>query len=742
MVRSFRSALYLSVSAAALVAGALAGSGTASAQSVEECVPAGGMSTLIINCTASTFDQTLTFDPTTVPNTITLAPSSIGTIPFDLSSFESIDFTGGATNVGVAVTVQTVTGEATFENRISSGPLDNRVTINGASVIGTIDGGLGDDTLEALNTTDGETNLAAPLGPSFDGGPGNDMINIGSIDVLDGPLDVGAVTGNIGNDIVSIRGGFTESADGGDGTDRLDFLGGEIGGPITRFETVEVNETGSPAEIGGIIDIDGVADASGSNVTVRDSDLLAGERTPAFDVSDIDDFTADNSTITFGTALGETGLNGEIVQGINTLHLINGSRLFVDGNVNLLGGGRRGGLIVRNSVVDMVDGATDDSLTFSAVQFDNATVRIDVDPTLSAQSADRLLVDNDPENPVLEDSVTGDNRLQVDFTVQPEDRLDVPVVEIFGESEAAFLQSALETFSVEAIGESFDPMRDLVLVADEDGTVRLRDIERETVSVPNNASNAASASQGADGVEDVNTELADEATGFGAGQQRTQISPTFGVFSNGEFGRRYHDGYSVTGGGASGVTPAFTTDSFSIIGTGELDASAEFGLEDIGVRVSAFGGYTQSYVELDRTADGIVFTDFTATGFNESAIFGTSVLVSKIAGAGNLNYGLASAAGLLGETETRSGDTGARGRYDTQGLILSAKAGRNIAVSDNVRLDVRFGGAFVHFHGDKVILLLGGYDKGRSPKPKRQQREIERARKLLAQFKGRRRRNR
>ncbi len=49
---------------------------------------------------------------------------------------------------------------------------------------------------------------------------------------------------------------------------------------------------------------------------------------------------------------------------------------------------------------------------------------------------------------------------------------------------------------------------------------------------------------------------------------------------------------------------------------------------------------------------------------------------------------------------------------------------------------------FVHFHGDKIVLLLGGYDKGKTPKPKRQQREIERARKLLAQFKERQRRNR
>lgn len=38
---------------------------------------------------------------------------------------------------------------------------------------------------------------------------------------------------------------------------------------------------------------------------------------------------------------------------------------------------------------------------------------------------------------------------------------------------------------------------------------------------------------------------------------------------------------------------------------------------------------------------------------------------------------------------------------------------------------------FVHFHGDRVVLLLSGYDKGSDPSDKRQQREIARARKCL-----------
>lgn len=41
---------------------------------------------------------------------------------------------------------------------------------------------------------------------------------------------------------------------------------------------------------------------------------------------------------------------------------------------------------------------------------------------------------------------------------------------------------------------------------------------------------------------------------------------------------------------------------------------------------------------------------------------------------------------------------------------------------------------FFHAYGDRIVLLLGGYDKGRDPSPKRQRTEIERARKRLDAF--------
>jgi hypothetical protein len=41
---------------------------------------------------------------------------------------------------------------------------------------------------------------------------------------------------------------------------------------------------------------------------------------------------------------------------------------------------------------------------------------------------------------------------------------------------------------------------------------------------------------------------------------------------------------------------------------------------------------------------------------------------------------------------------------------------------------------FCHAHGDRLILLLGGYDKGRDVSRRRQQREIARARVRLDEF--------
>ena len=68
----------------------------------------------------------------------------------------------------------------------------------------------------------------------------------------------------------------------------------------------------------------------------------------------------------------------------------------------------------------------------------------------------------------------------------------------------------------------------------------------------------------------------------------------------------------------------------------------------------------------------------------------------------------------------------------TRRLHLVAPLSPGASRSDSVLLRV-----FCHAHGDRVILLLAGYDKGADPSPKRQQREISVARRRLADFQAR-----
>ncbi len=73
-------------------------------------------------------------------------------------------------------------------------------------------------------------------------------------------------------------------------------------------------------------------------------------------------------------------------------------------------------------------------------------------------------------------------------------------------------------------------------------------------------------------------------------------------------------------------------------------------------------------------------------------------------------------------------------RHDEQTIIK--KAGLRIA-AQTPRADVLLC-VFCHAMGDRVMLLLGGYDKGGDPSSRRQAREIEVARRRLADYRLRR----
>ncbi|MEM8662655.1 MAG: hypothetical protein AAGF49_00865 [Pseudomonadota bacterium] len=669
-MRHFKTCLFLSASAIALATTAISTADQAHAQ----CALSNTAGNARIDCGPDPFNDTARFDPVT-DNLILLEAEDEIETDFSGDDIIRLDGSGGA----AALEVQTDTGEGFAPNLDLRGG-DDRVIIQDATLEGGIFGSAGEDTFIVRDGVAGSGGFGGSF--SFNGGAGADTV------LIEGASDVEAILTGAGNDTVTIDGGTvrapTEGAalDGGVNTDTLNLTAGEILGQIVNFETVNI--TGVTDE-----DITATLDIVDGNTTINLNNSTLGRE--AFSLSGgIRRFNALNS---------DFFLSGP--QGIDELRLIN-STLNIDGFLDISGNFTAGGgLVADNAVIDMRDGATDDVFQVGGVFFRDVTMRIDVDPTAGAQSADRLLILNSPDLPDVDNPVRGNNLVQVDFTQRPVDDLNVNFEEVFGPDEREAILAAIETFDVEAIGETYNPMRDLALVAAGDNRVNIVDVQRETVAQSPNVSNAATAIQAGENVQDVNSDMIDAAAGFGPARAGTQISPTFGVFSSGTFGRQYHDGYRVSGDGANTVSPGFAGNSYSLIGTAELDASQQFDLEDIGLRFSVFGGYTQNYVQLDRTADGINFTNFTGTGFNESGLFGASMLISKIVGEGNLNYGLVSAAGLLGRTKITNADTGGRGDYGTQGVILSTKVGRNIAVSDNVRLDVRFGGAYAYYHGDR-----------------------------------------
>jgi phage-related protein len=72
-------------------------------------------------------------------------------------------------------------------------------------------------------------------------------------------------------------------------------------------------------------------------------------------------------------------------------------------------------------------------------------------------------------------------------------------------------------------------------------------------------------------------------------------------------------------------------------------------------------------------------------------------------------------------------------RHDAAEILRSVgKSTRPEVSSERVLLRV-----FCHAYGDRIVLLLGGYDKSADPSAKRQQQEIAIARKRLHNFKRR-----
>jgi hypothetical protein len=60
--------------------------------------------------------------------------------------------------------------------------------------------------------------------------------------------------------------------------------------------------------------------------------------------------------------------------------------------------------------------------------------------------------------------------------------------------------------------------------------------------------------------------------------------------------------------------------------------------------------------------------------------------------------------------------------------------GREARIRPKERILLR---VFVHFHGSKVVLLFGGYDKGRDPGSGKQDQEVKKAQRMLKDWRVR-----
>lgn len=72
--------------------------------------------------------------------------------------------------------------------------------------------------------------------------------------------------------------------------------------------------------------------------------------------------------------------------------------------------------------------------------------------------------------------------------------------------------------------------------------------------------------------------------------------------------------------------------------------------------------------------------------------------------------------------------------------VLRRKAGQSVEDASAGRGQEVLLRVFCHAYGDRIVLLLGGYDKGAAPGKRRQEREIQLARRRLRSFRLRRRR--
>jgi len=632
---------------------------------------------------------------------------------------------------------------------------NDTVTMSGGSVAGRIEGEDGDDTVvmtggfvgSSIELGDGNNTITMSGGQVFEairGGVGATVFNISGTAMISAPANrdhiAPGVDGNSGNDIFNMSGGAVYSdifLAGGD--DQFNMSGGSVWWLSGDFgdDTFDISGTaviganvpngvfsGGSAYVGGIFGEDGhdTVTIRGGTITgaigAETVNLYGGTLNGVmFDLSNttltIDDgadtsqlvrlndgygFFGDNAVGTISrTDLAASGsqffegfaslsiLNGStlrllsVPQTIDALFVSGGSTLFVPGTLALIdGSGNPSSLTVQDGLIDLRNGSADSVLNVGTLTLNNGTVAIDVDQ--GTARADQIFAGAT--------NATGQNIIQVALVGTPNfaGQTDIPILATAGLDTS--------TFQAAGLAGSAASLFDFALVDGGAAGLLLR-------VTPNNVAPSLTTQTAidsrpievaADTLTDVTTQAADSGLGLSGGGARTQITPTFGVFSSGHFGQTHHGGFTVIGSGIEALGPEFTSNDFSAALSFDFDAARHFQVDQsYGINLGVFGGYTSSDVDLGA------FAGFPTVGNakNESGLFGAYGLFRR-----ELNYLLISATGFVGQTEIANQVLLSTATYDTHGYAATASVGHIFMLGERYRFDLRGGLLGATFTGD------------------------------------------
>ncbi len=621
-------------------------------------------------------------------------------------------------NLGAGNDAIVVSGGASIGGDILGDSGDDTITIDGGNVAGYVSGNDGNDTVIMLGGAIGVA--AAPtgidlgagadtlrmsggtvFGPVYGMGGGNTFeISGGTIDgslfagsqndtvTVSGTARIGvagsgqdAVGLEDGDDVFRMTGGtLLGSVSGGAGDDSVSVAGGTINGNI-EAEHVHLSGGRITGDISGIspdtlvIDTVGTVDTldlrngvvfsgTSANARITDVDLAAGgSKTQNF--AGFDTVALNNSTLAF--APGSS-------QQIATLTMINGSTLFVGGNV-----GMAGAINATNSTINMTNGVAGDVFTLGGLALGNSTIGLDLDQ--QTHQADRIVA--------AAFSATGANVINVNLIGTPNFSgvTEIPIIVSTNGPVAG-------TFTIAGIPGTVSSLYDFQAVQGPDGGLIIRATPGNSgaATAPDSAVNASIVNAVVEALYGVNRDALDADLALANGGSRIAVTPSFGIFASGQFARTEHDGYDVYDGVTRSTGPDFSANDFSAAISLDFNAAKHFNLDTkYGLNLGLFGGYASTDVSLSPF---LGFTDG-GTGSNKSGMFGGYVLARQ-----GTNYVLVSASAFLGRSNVRNGILNSTGKYDTEGYAATASAGHIFMIGDRTRFDLRGGLLAVSFTGD------------------------------------------